>query len=70
MSKAIEVSHKFENVIGSISIKELEIISVSNKKDATVNLCIKANMHIPFAKIKLYSRDRFLDAEACFALST
>ena len=62
----MEIKHRFENVIGNINLDELEIISVASKKNATVSLCIKANMNIPFAKIKLYSRDKFVDAEACF----
>ncbi|KKM82685.1 hypothetical protein LCGC14_1317020 [marine sediment metagenome] len=62
----MEIKHRFENVTGNINLDELEIISVASKKNATVSLCIKANMNIPFAKIKLYSRDKFVDAEACF----
>jgi len=61
-----DITHKFENVTGSISLDEIEIIAVSSKKNARVDLCIKANMNIPFAKIQLYSRDRFVDADACF----
>ncbi len=62
----MELKHKFENVSGNISMDELEIVSVSKDKYATVDLCIKSNMNIPFAMIKLYSRDRYVDAEACF----
>jgi hypothetical protein len=62
----MELIHKFENVTGTTSLEELKIITVSSKKNATVSLCIKLNMHIPFARIKLYSRDKFKDAEACF----
>ncbi len=61
-----ELKHRFEGVTGSISIDELEIISVSKKKYAEVYLCIKSNMNLPFAKIKLYNTDRFIDAESCF----
>lgn len=62
----MEIKHRFENVEGNITLDELEIISVSSKKNVKVDLCIKSNMNIPIARIKLYSRDRFVDAKVCF----
>ena len=61
-----ELKHKFKNVIGSISVDELKIVSVSSQKHATVKLCIKSNMHIPFAQIRLYDTNLLQDAEATF----
>ena len=61
------IEHRFLNVTGDFDLNKDEIISVSSKKYARVDLCFKANMHIPFARIILYSKDRFVDAEECFA---
>ena len=66
MEHTKEIEHRFNNVSGSVSIDELKIVSVSKPKYASVELCIKADCNIPFAKIKLYSRDRYIDAEYCF----
>ncbi len=66
LKMAEELKHKFENVSGSVSIDKLKIVSVSKPKYASVDLCIKAGCNIPFAEIRLYSRDRFVDAEYCF----
>ena len=38
-----KLKHRFTNVNGSVSLNELEIVSVSNKKYFTVQLCIKSN---------------------------
>ena len=62
----MELKHKFAFVEGSVNLNELEIVSVASKKNAVVGLCIRANFLIPIADIKLYSRDRFVDAEYCF----
>jgi len=62
----MEIKHEFENVTGDISLEELEIISVPRSKHATVDLCIRSNMNIPFARIKLYSGNLFIDAATCF----
>lgn len=61
-----KLKHKFLNVTGDIDLDAVEIICVPQKKHASVDLCFKANMHIPFAKIILYSKDRYVDAIACF----
>jgi len=70
MDNKTELVHRFKFVEGSCSIDEIEMISVAGKKHATVDLCIKSNMHVPFASIKLYSRHRFIDAAACFESAT
>ena len=62
----MEIEHRFINVTGNFDTDTDKIICVARRKDARVDLCFKANMHIPFAKIRLYQRDRFVDAEACF----
>ncbi len=62
----MEIVHRLEHVGGTVLIENLEIISVSSRKHCAVDLCIKSNMNIPFAAIKLYSSDRYVDAEACF----
>jgi len=61
-----ELVHRFDYVNGSMNIEDIEIISVCSRKRASVDLCIKANFNIAFAHIRLYSRDRYADAVACF----
>jgi hypothetical protein len=45
------------------------LLCVPSHKNKTVNLCLKgavSGMHFPFARIKLYDRDCFVDAESVF----
>lgn len=57
-------------VVGETSLDELKIICVSSEKYKTVDLCIKGNMYIPFAKIKLFDTNRFIDAKKSFECAT
>jgi hypothetical protein len=57
-------------VDGEIPLDELEIVCVPMEKYAEVQLCIKSNMNIPFAKIKLFDTDRWVDAEKSFEAAT
>lgn len=66
MSGKREITHRFVNVYGMIDLDDLEIVCVCMKKHATVELCIKSNMNIPIAAIKLYNSNLWLDAEASF----
>lgn len=57
-------------VDAEIPLDELEIVCVPKEKYAEVALCIKSNMNIPFAKIKLFDTDRRVDAEKSFEAAT
>ena len=43
-----------------------KLICVQSKKYGEVDLCFAEDINIPFAKIKLYTRDRAVDADAVF----
>lgn len=60
----MEINHKFSFVEGSFDTTTGELTCVKHEKYNEVNLCFKANMHVPFAKIKLHSRDTFSDAKS------
>ena len=62
----MEIKQGFEFVDGSFETTTGELICVCNKKYNSVNLCFKENMNVPFAKIRLYSRDTLMEAEAVF----
>ena len=62
----MEINHKIQFVEGAFETDTDELICTGSRKYGEVNLCFKANMHVPFAKIKLHSRDRFIDADAVF----
>lgn len=70
----MKIKHKFEFVEGNFDTQTGKLIAVCRDKYAEVELCFKENMNIPFAKIKLYSRDRFIDAKEtmddAYALAT
>lgn len=59
----MEIGHKFDFVEGDFDTKKGKLIAVPHMKYNEVHLCFKANMNIPFAKIKLYSGDKFSTAE-------
>ena len=60
----MKIDHKFNLVEGVFDTKRDKLICVTSDKYAETKLCFKANMNIPFAKIKLYSKDLFIDAKA------
>lgn len=59
-----KINHKFNFVEGPFDMTDGKIISIKSEKYCQVDLCFRANMHVPFAKIKLYSRDLYVDAKA------
>ncbi len=60
----MEINHKIEFVDGPFDTDTGKLIAVQNPKYGSVTLCFKANMNIPFAKIKLHSNDLAVDADA------
>lgn len=61
------INQKFDFVEGAFDTETGELICVEKSKYAEVTLCFKENMHIPFARIKLHSRDTFGEAKATMA---
>ena len=59
-----KINHKFPHVDGSFDTDSGKLICVVKKKYGSVDLCFKESMYIPFAKIRLHSRDRYVDAMA------
>lgn len=60
----MEINHKFNFVEGAIDTETDKLICTTSNKYAETKLCFKASMNVPFAKIKLYSKDLFIDAKA------
>ncbi len=60
----MNINHKIEYVEGPFDTTKGKLVCVMHDKYADVSLCFKANMNIPFAKIKLFTKDLFVDAEA------
>lgn len=58
------IKHRIEHVNGDIDTDTAQLTCVLNRNHANVYLCIDANMSIPFAKIKLHSKDMFSEARA------
>ena len=59
----MEIKHKFQFVEGNFETDTGELIATISRKYNQVNICVKSNMHIPVAQIKLHSRDLAIDAE-------
>jgi hypothetical protein len=55
-----------EIIEGETPLEDLKLVCVADKKYKRVSLCIKSNMNITFAVIKLYYSDKFVDAEKSF----
>ena len=55
-----------DGVSGAFDTQSGRLVSVPNPKYAEVLLCFAEQMNIPFAKIKLHDRDRYVDAKAVF----
>lgn len=60
----MEISHKIEFVQGPFETKTGQLVAVMKRKYGDVHLCFEANMNITFAKIKLFSSDLAVDADA------
>jgi hypothetical protein len=59
----MKIKQKFDFVEGDFDTEDGKLICVRKDKYAEVTLCLKENMYIPFAKIKLYSTNKYLDAK-------
>lgn len=55
-----------QDVSGSFDTENDPIVCVGNKKYGKVSLCFKAGIYVPFAVIKLYSRNLAKDADATY----
>lgn len=63
----MEINTKIKFVEGSFDTQVGKLICIPHKKYGEVSLCFKTNnLHVPFAKIKLHSEDRAVDADAVF----
>ena len=62
----MNVSHRFEFVEGDFDTDTGKLSCVGNRKYGLVELCFDEGVHIPFARVKLHSRDRAVDADAVF----
>ena len=62
----MKIKNLFEFVEGDMDTETDKLICVGVKKYGEVLLCVKSNMHIPIAKIKLHSKDLAVDADAVF----
>lgn len=63
----MKINHLIQNVEGPFDTDTGTLICVQSKKYGEVELCFAEGLNIPFAKIKLYTRDRAVDADAVFA---
>lgn len=68
----MQITPLFENVDGSFNMSTEKLECVPYRKYGEVLLCFKSGggSNLPFAKIKLHSRDRWVDAEATFEDAT
>lgn len=62
----MEINTRIQFVKGAFDTKKDKLICVPYHKHGEVLLCFKSNMNVPFAKIKLYSSDRFVDFDATY----
>ena len=65
----MEIKHLIENLNEATGVFETntgELVCVSSHKYREVELCFKESWNLPFATIKLYSRDLFQDADQVF----
>lgn len=59
-----EINHLIEFVTGPFDTTTGKLVCVKSPKYGRVELCFKESMNIPFAQIKLHTRDRAVDADA------
>lgn len=57
---------KIDCVTGAFDTDTGKLVCVQSAKYSEVELCFAESMNIPFAKIKLHDRDRYVDAQAVF----
>lgn len=62
----MEITPLFNCVSGSVDTDDIEIVSVSNNKYYSVDLCFKCGMNLPFAEIKLQDKGTNVAAKEVF----
>ena len=62
----MKIEHRFEFVEGNFDTDTGKLECVGNYKYGRVSLCFAENTNIEFARIKLHSRDRAVDADAVY----
>lgn len=62
----MKINQKFQFVTGTLDTETDQMICIGHRKYGNVSLCIKSNMHIPIASIKLYSGNLAKDADLTF----
>jgi hypothetical protein len=60
------IQHRFDNVTGDFDMATGKLVAVKRPKYGEVMLCFAEGWNIPFATIKLHSRDLARDADAVF----
>lgn len=66
----MEINHRIANVTGPFETDTGRLVCIPTPKHGEVLLCFKERMNIPFAKIKLHSDDRYVDAAAVLSDAT
>lgn len=65
--EGVKIGTRFDFVEGEFDTDTDELVCVGNKKYGQVSLCfVTKNLNVGFAKIKLFSRDRAVDADATY----
>jgi hypothetical protein len=62
----MKIGLRFQYVDGDFDTSVDQLVCVHNQHYGTVDLCIKANMNIPFAMIRLHSSNLAVDADAVY----
>jgi len=60
---AMEINQNFDFVDGAFDTVDGELICVIKDKYNSVELCFKENMNIPFASIRLYSKETYQESK-------
>lgn len=63
------ITPKFDFVEGSFDTQNVEMLCVPHENHGCIDLCIKEpgnNWNFPIAKIKLHSKDLYVDFKATF----
>lgn len=60
----MQINHRIEFVTGPFETETGELICIKSPKYGRVELCFKSGMHIPFARIRLHTKDLARDADA------
>ncbi len=61
----MEITPKFNFVEGSFNTEDIEMLCIADENHGTVELCVcDGGWNIPIAKIKLHSKDLYVDFKA------